>query len=72
MTREEPYYFTHILFHFHSLECTMFIKRHVVAIVVFIMFNNKSGSHGAPNISPGRLCLCFCANELHQNSNVSS
>ena len=73
VTREEPHYFTYILFHFLSLECTMFIKLHAVAVVVFIMFNNKSGSNGPPNVSPSRLwCLCFHANELHQNSDVSS
>ena len=60
VTREEPHYFTYILFHFLSRECTMFIKLHAVAVVVFIMFNNKSGSNGAPNVSPSRLLrLCF-------------
>ena len=40
----------------------MFINRHVVAVVVFLMFNNKSGNHGIPNISPGRLYIMvkFC------------
>ena len=51
----------------------MFIKLHAVAVVVFIMFKNKSGSNGPPNVSPSRLwCLCFHANELHQNLDVSS